>query len=46
MQSNNKEMFYVSAFPYYTAICKAMKSIPLLEPLCGSEFLGFSLLKI
>ena len=26
--------------------CKAMKSSPLLGPFCGSEFLGFSLLKI
>ena len=25
---------------------KAMKSSPLLEPFCGSEFWGFSLLKI
>ena len=25
---------------------KAMKSSPLLRPLCGSEFCGFSLLKI
>ena len=25
---------------------KAMKSSPLLGPFCGSEFLGFSLLKI
>ena len=27
-------------------VCKAMKSSPLLGPFCGSEFWGFSLLKI
>ena len=29
-----------------TIIFKAMKSCPLLGPFCGSEFWGFSLLKI
>ena len=33
-------------FRGYSVIYKAMKTNPLLGPFCGSEFWGFSLLKI
>jgi len=38
-----KNNFQIIAESFYT---KAMKSSPLLELFCGSEFWGFSLLKI
>jgi hypothetical protein len=36
----------LEAGPRKAIIFKAMKSSPLLGPFCGSEFWGFSLLKI
>ena len=36
----------INAFIESSRHGKAMKSSPLLGPFCGSEFLGFSLLKI
>ena len=47
-KANRKTLGLISAFVFasqYTA-CKAMKSSPLLGRFCGSEFWGFSLLKI